>query len=55
MLPCFPFANRAAQLTDEQLHALGKCLKRKRYANGETIIRQGTKGSSFFFVEKVCA
>jgi CRP-like cAMP-binding protein len=41
-----------AQLTDEQVGALSKCLTRQVFRPGQRIIEQNTRGTEFFFVEK---
>lgn len=40
------------QLTDEQVHVLGKCLHRRTFHSGDKIIEQGSKGAEFFFLEQ---
>lgn len=40
------------QLTDEQTHALSKCLIRKTFKPGDKIIEQNTKGTEFFILEQ---
>ncbi|KAH9252205.1 hypothetical protein BASA81_009797 [Batrachochytrium salamandrivorans] len=40
------------QLTDEQVHVLGKCLQRRTFHSGDKIIEQGSKGTEFFFLEQ---